>query len=166
MRARGRDYAHVPSTFVSQCVELPTYRLSNIPFTDARLPSIPSNSAITESATISFVADPTHSTAKSCLPTALMSTDCIICATQGQKKSVTRLHRAAVENIILTIQSSRTLMMGTPSASRPSSIRPYMPRKCHRTRSQVTPIVIRCRCMMTLVDRPVKSRKSGGARSV
>jgi hypothetical protein len=104
--------------------------------TEAGLPSTPNTSAITESATISFVTDPTHSIDNSNLPAALISTACI------------------------------TLIVGVLSASRPSSILPYMPLRCQRTRSQVTPTVSRCRCMMMLVERPVKSRRSEGARKV
>lgn len=85
---------------------------------------------------MSFVTPPTHSIANACLSTCLTSTVSMI------------------------------RIVGTPSASRPSAILPYMPCRCHRTRSHETDSASRCRWRMIEVERPVNSRKSAGERRV
>ena len=52
----------------------------NALLTEAGLPSTPRTRAMTESATMSFVTEPTHSIARSCLPAALISTVDMTCA--------------------------------------------------------------------------------------
>jgi len=123
-------------------------------FTEAGLLSMPVIRAKMESAIMSLLAVESHSSVSSCSAVCLASTAPITC------QSINKQLSNYVEPTLLT------RIVFTPSLSKPSSTLPYIPSRCHLTRSQPTPRTIFCRWVTVHVDNPAKSFKSRGSRRV